>query len=82
MESAFYWVVGITMTVFFGFFAAWTYDEYDNDLSHTTLFWLSVGATVAGGLVLLIAAIATGVAAGRGDSNDGGTVRDTDCSRP
>mgnify|MGYP001272407487 CR=1 FL=1 len=67
MTAGFFWVVGSILTAFFGFFAIWTHGQYDEDLSHTALFWFSVGGAVLGGLLLLIAVVATGVAVGRGE---------------
>lgn len=66
VAAGFFWVVGLILTAFFGFFALWTRNQYDEDLSHTTLFWFSVGGSVLGGLLLLVAVIATGVAVGGG----------------
>lgn len=66
MTAGFFWVVGLILTAFFGFFALWTHGHYDEDLSHTTLFWFCVSGAVLGGLLLLVAVIATGVAVGRG----------------
>ena len=61
MERAFYFWTGLILTGFFGFFAVWTYDEYDSDLSHTTLVWLTLGGTGLGVILLLVAVIATAV---------------------
>ncbi|MFN7151923.1 MAG: hypothetical protein ACK4V6_20885 [Microthrixaceae bacterium] len=66
MTVGFFWVVGLILAAFFGFFALWTRGQYDEDLSHTTLFWFSVGGASLGGLLLLVAVIATGVAVGGG----------------
>lgn len=67
MTAGFFWVVGSILTAFFGLFAVWTHGQYDEDLSHTTLFWACVAGTALGGVLLLIAVIATGLAVGRGE---------------
>ncbi len=58
---AFYFWTGLVVTGFFGFFVVWTSDAYDSDLSHTTLFWLTLGGTGLGMVLLLVAFIATAV---------------------
>lgn len=67
MERTFYVVAGTILAAFWGFFAWWTYDDFDEDLTHTTLFWVSVGGTCVGVFVLALGAVAGAVAAGRRD---------------
>lgn len=62
MERAFYFWTGLILAGFFGFFAVWTYGSNDPDLSHTNVFWFSVGGTIVGIVLLLVAVIATAVA--------------------
>lgn len=66
MERTFYLVVGLILTGFFGFFALWTRDDRDG-MSRTTEFWIGVGGTVAGVVLLLMFAVSSAVATGRSD---------------
>ncbi|GAB6984208.1 hypothetical protein [Nocardioides pyridinolyticus] len=61
MERAFYFWTGAILAGFWGFFAVWTYGSHDPDGSRTNMFWLSVGGTIVGVVLLLVAVIATAV---------------------
>ena len=77
MERAFYFWTGLVLAGFFGFFAVWTFDTYDSDLSHTNLFWFSVGGTVVGVILLFVAVIATAVGIAIREQGAAGGAADT-----